>query len=170
MSNQRGRGESSASGSTGGQKDDWTGASAPGERRKIQNRNAQRKFRSKEKQKKEDQVRIQENAHAAGSSYAAPEAEDMGSVNPNGLPWGSFPIEQGVKSGKKKAKDSQQDSQESSSSEQGYRSGLWGCNYQNIGQDGLSDGKFSEDIELLERFEMLDDLCVGRDFCLHLLV
>ena len=70
----------------------------------------------KGKRQKEDEARIAENQHAAGSAYAAPNPTDLArNANPSGLPWGSVSLEHVVEAGKAKEKQSQQASREGSS-------------------------------------------------------
>ena len=144
-SSQSGQGESSKS-----QGEDWKKITDQSERRKIQNRNAQRKFREslppillnqsklttkssltgeKGKRQKEDEARIAENQQAAGSAYAALDPADLArDANPSGLPWGSVSLEHVVEAGKAKAKQtSQQASREGSSTgSHGYGGGYQG--------------------------------------------
>ena len=128
MSGYQQSGESSRS-----QDEDWRHIEDPGERRKIQNRIAQRKYRmyyltadrrslrakantgDKEKRKREDDVRIAENQQVAGSAYAAPDAKDLArDANPTGLPWGSVSLKHVVETGKAKEERTQQASREGS--------------------------------------------------------
>ncbi|KAI9744310.1 MAG: hypothetical protein M1818_002462 [Claussenomyces sp. TS43310] len=95
-------------------KDDWSEVVDSEERRRIQNRIAQRKFREKAKEQKESRERAQENQERAGYAYTTPEAEDMGTDDElSGLPWGSLSLKHVVERGKAKEKHSQQASLES---------------------------------------------------------
>ncbi|MCJ1371688.1 hypothetical protein MMC20_002907 [Loxospora ochrophaea] len=97
------------------QDEDWSKIEDQTERRKIQNRIAQRKFREKSKQRKEDEARIAENREVAGSSYAPPDADNLGpNTNPSGLPWGSLSIQHVVEAGRARERQSQQASREGS--------------------------------------------------------
>ncbi|MCJ1253101.1 hypothetical protein MMC24_000908 [Lignoscripta atroalba] len=83
--------------------EDWKGITDQTERRKAQNRVAQRKFREKTKREREDEACIAANQNVAGSAYAAPDARDLAAnANPAGLPWGSVSIKHVVEAGKKK--------------------------------------------------------------------
>jgi hypothetical protein len=70
---------------------DWSEVEDPNERRKIQNKLAQRRFRDKVKEQKEETERGMEDQKRAGSAYASPEPEDLDSRRElSGLPWGVF--------------------------------------------------------------------------------
>lgn len=99
-------------------KEAWFDVSDPKERRKIQNKLAQRRLREccsptqglsthsnigdKIKEQKEEAEREIENRQKAGSSYTPPE---LGSIDTNqnlsGLPWGGFSMRHMAEQGKR---------------------------------------------------------------------
>ena len=141
MSGHQQGGESSRS-----QSEDWRGVEDQGERRKIQNRLAQRKYRKcshstwrdlppdayvylgdKEKRKRDDEARVAQNQQVAGSAYAAPDAKDLArNANPAGLPWGSVSLKYVVETGKAKEERAQQASREGSAGPAYSRRGTQG--------------------------------------------
>ncbi|KAH7355841.1 hypothetical protein BKA66DRAFT_372731, partial [Pyrenochaeta sp. MPI-SDFR-AT-0127] len=95
--------------------DEWSGVKDPSERRKIQNKLAQRRFRDKAKEQKEETEREVENQQRAGSSYASPEPDAIETnQNLSGLPWGGISMKHIVETGKSKEQNSQQSSRENS--------------------------------------------------------
>ncbi|KAL8371751.1 hypothetical protein RB595_001516 [Gaeumannomyces hyphopodioides] len=84
----------SSSGHRAPQNEDWSEVTDPEERRRIQNRIAQRKFRGKAKEQREKNERDQRNVEHAGDSYRVPEAGDMTAEEEqaalSGLPWGGL--------------------------------------------------------------------------------
>ena len=127
--------EPSASGkeSSRTKSDNWFEVKDPSERRKIQNKLAQRRYSKyfifeccsrsasnkdtgdKVKEQREESERDAENRQHAGSSYASPEPESLNSSqNLSGLPWGGISMKHIVGTGKSKEQSSQQSSRENS--------------------------------------------------------
>ena len=70
----------------------------------------------KQRYEEEERRRIANQAHAAGSSYAAPDPDELEGQDPSGLPWGSVPLKQVFQAGKAASQQqSQQTSREGSS-------------------------------------------------------
>ncbi|KAK5009655.1 hypothetical protein LTR60_005148, partial [Cryomyces antarcticus] len=114
--------------------ENWESISDPNERRRIQNRQAQKRFRrwlccegltseemltsmlgDKIKLQKEESDRKAENQRQASSAYTPPEPGDLDvGDNLSGLPWGSLSMSHVVLKGKAKEQSSQQSSRETS--------------------------------------------------------
>ncbi|CAN8095646.1 unnamed protein product [Discula destructiva] len=91
---------SSSSSKHQAQGDNWSEVTEPEERRRIQNRIAQRKFREKAREQKELQEREARNQELAGASYSVPLASDLSEEDQlSGLPWGGLNIPHMVQRG-----------------------------------------------------------------------
>ncbi|RYP88495.1 hypothetical protein DL770_004659 [Monosporascus sp. CRB-9-2] len=82
--------------------DDWTEVTEPDQRRRIQNRIAQRKFREKAKEQKERAERESRNQEHAGSSYRIPDPSELEEEEADlpGLPWGGINVRHVVARGR----------------------------------------------------------------------
>ncbi|KAJ4344568.1 uncharacterized protein N0V89_012312 [Didymosphaeria variabile] len=95
--------------------DEWSEVKDPNERRKIQNKLAQRRFRDKVREQKEEAEREVENQRRAGSAYASPDPDNVDqSRDLSGLPWGGISMRHIVETGKTREEKSQRSSRESS--------------------------------------------------------
>ncbi|KAF2168839.1 hypothetical protein M409DRAFT_20854 [Zasmidium cellare ATCC 36951] len=104
--------------------DDWSAVKDPSERRKIQNRIAQRKFRDKARQNREDAERQAENERRAAGAYSAPEPEEVDNAEEPGLPWGSVSLRHVIKTGKAREQSSRETSLYAAASKAGGSSRL----------------------------------------------
>lgn len=119
---------SSANKATAVPEDDWSGVTDANERRKIQNRIAQRKFRKskmkmrgkedrtnsslgdKARQLREENERAAENQRRAGGAYTTPEPEDIDDDHEEGLPWGGISLRHVFETGRSKEQSSRETS------------------------------------------------------------
>jgi hypothetical protein len=114
-SGHQGRRGDASKDSSKGKSDEWSEVKDPNERRKIQNKLAQRRFRDKVKEQKEETEREMDNQRRAGSAYASPEPGDLDSRRElSGLPWGGISMKHIVETGKTKEQNSQRSSREDS--------------------------------------------------------
>lgn len=132
MSTRGGSSSSSGRDQSRSKSDEWSEVKDPNERRKIQNKLAQRRFRThspiyegmdiltcpvgdKVREQKEEQEREVENQRRAGSSYTSPDPENIDQTrNLSGLPWGGISMKHIVETGKTREEKSQRSSRESS--------------------------------------------------------
>ncbi|KAF2854890.1 hypothetical protein T440DRAFT_387590, partial [Plenodomus tracheiphilus IPT5] len=95
--------------------DQWSSVTDPNERRKIQNKLAQRRFRDKTKELREEAERQAENQRKAGSSYTSPEPEAIETNEIlSGLPWGGINLKHIIETGRKKEQITRQSSRANS--------------------------------------------------------
>ncbi|KAF2752780.1 hypothetical protein EJ05DRAFT_419773, partial [Pseudovirgaria hyperparasitica] len=93
----------------------WNDVRDPQERRKIQNKLAQRRFREKQKVQREESEKSLRNQRWAGSAYTSPESQELqSSTNLSGLPWGGISMQCIVESGRAREQQSQQSSPKNS--------------------------------------------------------
>ncbi|OJD31069.1 basic leucine zipper transcription factor domain-containing protein [Diplodia corticola] len=112
-----GAGETSSGEPWNPSSDDWAQVQDPTERRKIQNKLAQRKYRQKAKDEREEKERTLTNQQLAGGAYSLPgpgDYEQHPGRQLSGLPWGGLSMSHIVESGKSKEQSSYDSSRETS--------------------------------------------------------
>ncbi|OQO07615.1 hypothetical protein B0A48_07312 [Cryoendolithus antarcticus] len=104
--------------------DDWSVVTDANERRKIQNRIAQRKFRDKARQQQEEAIRSADNQAKAAGSYTPVEPDDVDTGDEEGLPWGSLSLRHIIATGRAKEQSSRETSVYAAASRAGGSSRL----------------------------------------------
>ncbi|KAJ4987191.1 hypothetical protein SVAN01_07343 [Stagonosporopsis vannaccii] len=97
------------------QASEWSDVADPVERRKIQNKLAQQRFRAKAKEQREETEREAENIRQAANAYRPldiAQLEDNHTLS--GLPWGGLSFKHIIATGQEKERSSQQSSRENS--------------------------------------------------------
>ncbi|KZF26898.1 hypothetical protein L228DRAFT_265249 [Xylona heveae TC161] len=107
-------------------REEWDHITDPSERRRVQNRVNQKRFRDKQKKKKEDEVRARDNQERAGAAYTVPDSEDLeADVDLPGLPWGGVSLKYVIEQGKARQSEMKEASRETSASSVRYTGGSW---------------------------------------------
>ncbi|OQO13091.1 hypothetical protein B0A48_02555 [Cryoendolithus antarcticus] len=104
--------------------DDWSVVTDANERRKIQNRIAQRKFRDKARHQQEEAIRSADNQAKAAGSYTPVEPDDVDTGDEEGLPWGSLSLRHIIATGRAKEQSSRETSVYAAASRAGGSSRL----------------------------------------------
>ncbi|KAF2142133.1 uncharacterized protein K452DRAFT_287347 [Aplosporella prunicola CBS 121167] len=96
--------------------EDWTRIQDPEERRRMQNRISQRRYRQRTRDEQENNERRMVNQEHAGSSYNPADPGDLERYprEYSGIPWGGVSVRYAAESGRVNEQNSQHSSREAS--------------------------------------------------------